>query len=163
MMAIGLVHYSQQWQASDLFRWTPLVNPAPLCQGARRAVLCLLGVPLLAMYAVLILAIQRDFSALLLLLPGMICDAGGVFLRCRPRRQRCRRSFRSTEEAKGAGRGMAVMVFSLISFALAGVTMWAWSRKSWFALFVVGETIVAVIVYATIHRKFADMRWRKLE
>ena len=45
MMAIGLVHYSQQWQASDLFRWTPLVSPAPLCHGARRAVLCFWALP----------------------------------------------------------------------------------------------------------------------
>jgi hypothetical protein len=160
MMAVGLLHYSQQWQASDLFRWTPLVSPAPLCDGARRAVLCFLGVPLLAMYAVLILAIQREFSALLLLLPGMIAmpvfslvpslDGSGVPL------------VSPTEEAKGAGRGLAVMVFSLISFALAGVTMWAWST-GWFAWFLVGETIAAVIVYAAIHRKFAYMRWRKLE
>jgi ABC-2 type transport system permease protein len=160
MMAIGLVHYSQQWQASDLFRWTPLVSPAPLCHGARRAVLCFLGVPLLAMYAVLILVIQREFSALLLLLPGMIAmpvfslvpslDGSGVPL------------VSPTEEAKGAGRGLAVMVFSLISFVLVGLTMWSW-KEGWFALFVVGETVVAVIVYATIHRKFADMRWRKLE
>ena len=54
MMAIGLLRYSQQWQASDIFRWAPLVSPAPLCHGARRAVLSLLAVPLLAIYAVLI-------------------------------------------------------------------------------------------------------------
>ncbi len=160
MMAIGLVHYSQQWQASDLFRWTPLVSPAPLCQGARRAVLLFLGVPLLAIYAVLILAMQREFSALLLLLPGAISmpvlslmpslDGSGVPL------------ISPTEEAKGASRGLAVMVFSLISFVLVGLTMWSW-KGGWFAWFVGGEAVVAVIVSAAIHRKFAYMRWRKLE
>ena len=54
MMAIGLLRYSQQWQASDIFRCALLKGPAALCHGARRAVLTFLAFPLFVIYAVLI-------------------------------------------------------------------------------------------------------------
>lgn len=160
MMAIGMLHYSQQWQASDIFRTAPLGSPAPLCHGARRAVLTLIGVPLIAIYAVLIGAIDRDLSQLMLLLPGIIAmpvfamapslDGSGVPL------------VSPTEEAKGASRGLAVIAFSFIALVLAGLTTWSWS-DGWFVWFVLAELVVALGCYAAIRPRFRYMRWRALE
>ena len=104
LLGLGLLQYSQQWQASDLFRAAPLSGPAPLCHGARRAVLCLLTLPVLVLFGLIAWAVQPDSSTLALLLPGVIalpvyamipCLGGkGVPLSI------------PTEEAKSAGRGM---------------------------------------------------------
>ena len=67
-----------------------------------------------------------------------------------------------TEEAKGAGRGLAVMLFSLVSAALAGLALWSWST-GWFWWFILGETCVALAIYAMIRRRFVHMRWRAQE
>jgi len=50
VLGLTLVQYSQQWQAADLFRAAPIAGPAPLCHGARRAVLCLLTLPVLLVF-----------------------------------------------------------------------------------------------------------------
>jgi ABC-2 type transport system permease protein len=156
MMAIGILRYSQQWQASDIFRSAPLENPVPLCHGARRAVLSLIAVPLIALYAILIAAIDRDLSHLVLLLPGIIAmpvfalapslDGSGVPLSS------------PTEEAKGASRGLAVFGFSFIAFLLAGLSTWSWSA-GWFGSFVLAELVLAIGCYAAIRRRFRHMRW----
>jgi ABC-2 type transport system permease protein len=157
MMAIGMLRYSQQWQAADIFRCAPLESPAALRQGARGAVLCLLAVPLVFANALLCLAIQRDLSQLLLLLPGVIAmpvlalapslDGGGVPL------------VSPTEEAKGAGRGFSVMGFSMISFVLAALGWGAW-ESGWFWWFILAETAIAVAIYTAIGRTLAKVRWR---
>ncbi len=160
MMAIGILRYSQQWQASDIFRSAPLGSPAPLCHGARRAVLALIAVPLIAIYAILIIAIDRDLSHLVLLLPGMIAmpifalapglDGNGVPL------------VSPTEEAKSASRGLAVFGFSIVAFLLAGLTTWSWAG-GWFWLFVLAELVVAIACYVAIRQRFRHMHWRSTE
>jgi ABC-2 type transport system permease protein len=160
MMVIVMLRYSQQWQAADVFRCAPLKGPAALCDGARRAVLCLLALPLLSLYAILIYVIQRDLTSLLLLLPGLIAmpvfalgpslDGQGVPLST------------PTEEARSARRGLAILVFMMVSFALSGVAMWSWSG-GWFGLFLLGETAVAVALYAAIRLAAANMGWPKAE
>jgi ABC-2 type transport system permease protein len=160
MMAIGMLRYSQQWQAADIFRCAPLESPAALCHGARRAVLCFLAVPLVAVYALLCWAIQRDLSQVLLLLPGVIAmpvfalapslDGGGVPL------------VSPTEEAKGTGRGFSIMAFSLIAMVLAGVSWAAWA-SGWFWLFIPAETVIALAIYTAIRRRLASVRWRAMD
>jgi len=53
VLGLTLVQYSQQWQAADLFRAAPIAGPAPLCHGARQAVLCLLTLPVLLIFGVI--------------------------------------------------------------------------------------------------------------
>ncbi len=159
-MALDLLQYSQQWQASDLFRATPIPGPAPLFHGARRAVLCLLTFPLLALVALLIGLFDHDRSHLLLLIPGAItlpifAMAPGLGGKNVPLSL-------PTEEAKSAGRAVAMIVGIIISLALAALAAWAWS-SGWFFWLIVAELIVAVSVYAVMRRSLNSARWRSFE
>jgi ABC-2 type transport system permease protein len=159
-MALDLLQYSQQWQASDLFRAAPLVGPAPLFHGARRAVLCLLTFPLLALVAGLVGVFDHDRSHLLLLIPGAIvlpiyALAPGLGGKAVPLSL-------PTEEAKSTGRAMAMIVGIIISMGLAGLTAWAWSA-GWFFWLVVAELIVAVSAYAIMRRSLNRVRWPSIE
>ena len=72
LLGISMLQYSQQWQASDIFRAAPIFGPAPICRGARRAMLCLLTFPAVAAFALFAAIILPDKSHLVLLLPGVI-------------------------------------------------------------------------------------------
>ena len=122
--------------------------------------LCLIAVPLVAIYAILIAVVDRDLSHLVLLLPGVI--AMPVFALAPSLDGKGVPFVSPTEEAKSAGRGMAVIVFSFISFILAGLTTFAWA-EGLFWWFVLAELIVAVGCYRAIHSRFRDMRWDSLE
>ena len=108
LITLDLLQYSQQWQASDIFRVAPMNGPAELSAGARRAVICVLAVPAFILVAFIFWVIQRDASHLLLMLPGMLLlpvvalvpalmQRGGPF--CLP-----------NEEAKSAGRGLKMLL-----------------------------------------------------
>ena len=47
MLIMTILRFSQQWQASDLFRTVPVEGPIPFCEGASKAAQCLAAVPLL--------------------------------------------------------------------------------------------------------------------
>ena len=72
MSALSLLAYSQQWQATDVFRMAPIPGPAALCHGARRAVLAVLTVPMMVAFAAIALLMGRGVSQLVMLLPGII-------------------------------------------------------------------------------------------
>ncbi len=45
LVGLGILQYSQQWQESDIFRSAPMLGPAAICNGARRAILIFLTLP----------------------------------------------------------------------------------------------------------------------
>lgn len=156
MMALNLLQYSQQWQASEIFRVAPLPGPAALCSGARKAILCILALPTIYIFALTVLFMRRDVSQLLLLLPGIValpvyalipCLGGNGVPLSLP-----------TEEAKGAGHGLTMVVTVLPSFAIAGLAAWSWSA-GWFHWFMLAETLVAIKLYAMIRITIANRRW----
>ena len=51
LITLDLLQYSQQWQASDIFRVAPMNGPAEISAGARRAVICVLAVPAFVLVA----------------------------------------------------------------------------------------------------------------
>src|SRR5262249_41752939 len=67
LMGLNLLQYSQQWQAADVFRSTPLRGPASVFHGARRAVLVFLTLPLLVVVALLAMFMTHGSSQLFLL------------------------------------------------------------------------------------------------
>jgi hypothetical protein len=160
MMAIGMLRYSQHWQAADVFRSSPLESPVALCHGARRAVLCLIAVPLVCIYAILAAAIDRDLSHALLLLPGVIVmpifalvpslDGSGVPL------------IFPVEEAKAARRGLLMFAATFMGMILSGITALVWS-VGWFGWFVLAELAIAIPVYASIRRRVRSLRWDDLD
>lgn len=160
LLALSLLQYSQQWQAADLFRLAPIVGPAPLCHGARRAVLLFLTLPIVAGFAILSWVLAKDSSLLPLLLPGVLAlpiyamipslRGNAVPLSC------------PTEEAKSAARGVrfiGVMMFSLI---LAGVSLWAWSN-GFFRWMIILESFLVGVTYLAMRRSLARVHWESLE
>jgi hypothetical protein len=160
MLGLSLLQYSQQWQATDIFRAAPLVGPASLCHGARRAVLVFLALPTLLFFGLMSWAIQRDASQMVMLLPGIVAlpiyalipslTGNGVPLSL------------PTEEAKGAGRGLSMIGVMLISLAISGLAIWS-RAGDWFWWLIVVETVLSIAVYVGLRRSFRWLRWRSME
>jgi len=160
VLGLAVVQYSQQWQAADLFRAAPIPGPAPLCHGARRAVLCLLTFPVLLVFGLIGWWMRSEISHLALLLPGLIAlpvyallpslGGKGVPLSM------------PTEEAKSAGRGLTMIGVMLVSGLLAGLAAWAWS-SGWYAWLLLCELVVVSGLYAALRALLSAARWPALE
>lgn len=160
LLALEFLQYSQQWQASDIFRVAPMSGPAELCHGARRAVLCLLTVPLLLAVALLMWLAQKHVSDLLLLLPGLIVTPVTALLPAALNRG-VPLSL-PAEEAKSATRSMIMFGVMILSLALSGIALWSWFT-GWFKWMILGELLVAVPVYIGLRVSVSKMRWEPIE
>lgn len=156
LMGLQLLQYSQQWQAADIFRSAPMAGPAAICNGARRAVLCFLALPMILLVGLVVWALRGDVGQLVLLLPGLIIlpvlalvpnlGGHGVLLST------------PTDAAKSAGRGLKVMWVMMLAFALAGLADWSWTR-GWFWWLILGEGGVAGGVYILLRRSLSRSLW----
>jgi hypothetical protein len=160
LIAIDMLKYSQQWQAADLFRCAPIPGPAALCHGTRRAVLCILTLPLLTVFTLIVWILGHNPSQLALLLPGVVAIPVYSLIPCRhgnaiPFSQ-------PSEEAKSAGRGLTMIVVMLISFAVAGVAQFAMTG-GWFKPFLAVEALLSIILYIMIRISLNDARWSSSE
>jgi len=160
MMSLNLLQYSQQWQASDIFRVAPMSGPTALCNGARRAVLSLLTLPMLVIFAGIAWLIRHDASQLLLLLPGVValpvyalipCVMGEAVPLSKP-----------AEEAKSTGRGLVMMAMMIPALLLSGIAYWAWST-GWFWWLMLGETLAVAVVYAGMRASMKALQWSPAE
>ena len=160
LLSLSILEFSQQWQASDVFRFAPMAGPAPLTHGARRAVLFMLTFPLLCVFALMSLAFTRNLSELILLLPGIIalpvyaiipCLNGGGIPLSRP-----------TDEGKAAGRNFKTFGVMISATALAGVAALTY-QTVWFKLFLLGETAVVVVIYFAMRANVNAARWKSIE
>ena len=159
VLGLTLLQYSQQWQAADLFRAAPIAGPAPLCHGARRAVLCFLTLPVLLIYGVIAWVMRGQVSPLAMLLPGVISlpifallpnlGGKGVPLSL------------PTEEAKSAGRGMIMMGVMVIAGLLSALASWAWA-SGWFAWLMLVELMVVSVLYVALRASVSAARWPPL-
>lgn len=159
-LALGLLQHSQQWQASDVFRVAPLAGPGAICDGARRAVICLLTLPLIAAIALLSGLMLGSISGLPLLLPGLIAlpvfalipNIGGSAVPLSL----------PTEEAKSTRNGPLIMLMMFCAFVLSGLAFWAWST-GWFVWLIMGEIILSVAISVPLKRSIRQARWTSLE
>ncbi len=160
LLGLTLLQYSQQWQASDLFRIAPLAGPGALCHGARRAVLCFLALPALIFFAAIGWIFPKEISQMALLLPGLVAlpvyamfstlGGKGVPLSL------------PIEESKSASRGLSMVGVMMVSMALAGLATWAWAQ-GWFWWLLLGESVLVAIIYPVMRRSIDRARWRPLE
>lgn len=160
LMSLSLIQHSQQWHAAEIFRAAPIPGPAPLCHGARKAVLCLLTLPVLGFYILLVASVGLKISQLALLLPGLIAlpvyalipalGGHGVPLSL------------PTEEANSAGRGLQMILVMIASMALAGLASWAWSA-GWFIWLLLAETALLSLSYELMRSKVNSALWTPLE
>lgn len=135
-------------------------GPAAIYNGARRAVICFVALPLVTVMALIIFAIERSHSELLLLLPGIIALPvyslvpglfGGAIPLSRP-----------IEEGKAAGRGLTTVLIMFISMGISGIASVLWSQ-GWFWPFLLAETIVAVGIYIGMRYALQKIQWRSAE
>jgi ABC-2 type transport system permease protein len=119
VFALNLLQYSQQWQAADLFRTAPIAGPAPLCHGARRAVLVFLTLPVLMLFVLIAWVLRGQASPLALLLPGLL--ALPVFALIPNLRGKGIPLSLPTEESKSASRGLMVVALMMVAGLLAGL------------------------------------------
>jgi hypothetical protein len=160
MLSLNMLQYSQQWQASDIFRVAPMLGPMELCNGARRAVLFLLTLPLLLVFAITARLVHHDNSTLLLLLPGVIalpvyalvpCLLGQAVPLSKP-----------TEEAKSANRGLLMVGVMLVSFVVSGVAYFAW-KTGFFWWYLLVEIVMLGIAYWGMRKALARLEWSPAE
>ncbi len=156
LLGLQMLQYSQQWQASDIFRTAPLAGPAAICDGARRAVFCLLALPMALLIGLVFWLLQGDLSQVALLLPGVI--ALPVFALVPNLGGRGVPLSQPADAAKSAGRGLSVIVVMMIAFALASVSSMAWSQ-GWFWRLILIETAAAICFYAVLRWMLLKARW----
>ena len=160
LLGLNLLRYSQQWQAADLFRAAPMAGPGPLCDGARRAVLLIFTLPLLAFIVLLARLLGHVNSQLPLFLPGIIALPLYAMIAC----------FNGhavpfslpNEEAKSAGRGLTMIATMLISALFAVVVTLSWNY-GWFKWLLLGESILVIGLYLAMRASLASTRWTSLE
>lgn len=160
LVAIDLLQYSQQWQASDIFRAAPMAGPAELCHGARWAVLCLLVLPAFIFVGFIMWIVQRDVSHLLLFLPGLIVMPI-VSLVPAAARSGTPLSL-PNEEAKSAGRTLKMFGVMILAGFLSFISVWAFS-KGWFGWLLLGELAVAVPAYFGLYALVSRLRWTSID
>jgi ABC-2 type transport system permease protein len=161
MLALSMLQYSQQWRAADIFRAAPLLGPAPLCNGARRAVLLVLTLPVMIAFVLIVWLASHGTAPLALLLPGIITlpvysiiptlGSGGAVPLSQP-----------AEDAKSIGRGLSMFAVTFVSMAVSGVAAWSWTA-GWFLWFLFGEVAVAIALYAVMRRSLTVARWATLD
>lgn len=157
LIALQLIQYSAQWQAADIFRTAPLASPAQLMHGARRAVVCLLGLPMLGLMALIIWWLQPD--QLLMLVPG--CLVMPVFSLVGNLRSRGVPFSQPTDAAKAAGRGLSMMVVMILAFILAFATSYAWTQ-GWFWPFILGLAAACAVVYGLLRWMITRNPWPQM-
>jgi hypothetical protein len=160
MLGLTLVQYSQHWQAADLFRAAPIAGPAPLCHGARRAVLCILTLPVLVAFGLIAWAAGSRVASFALLLPGIIAlpvyallpNLGGKAVPLSL----------PIEEAKSASRGLMMVAVMMVSAVLSGLASWAWAG-SWFGWLLMFELVIVIALYMGLRALLTTARWPPLE
>ena len=159
MLCVSILQYSQQWQASDIFRAAPLAGPGRISEGARKAVLCWVACPILLIFGLLVWVTHRELANLLLMLPGIIalpvyalipCVGGAIPLSL------------PINEAKGASRGLSMIGVMAVCGLIAASAAWSWSM-GFFKWLVLGELVVAVLVHAGLRAFAARVRWTSTE
>ena len=160
MEGLGLLRHSQQWQAADIFRAAPLPGPEPLCRGARRATLCFLTAPTVAIYLVLVLFLTRDPNVLILLLPGLLALPVFAMIPCL-KGQAVPLSL-PPEEAKAATRGIRVIGVMVLAVAIPNLALWAQSM-GWLWAFLLIEGSLLGIAYCVMRRSSQSAVWPSME
>jgi ABC-2 type transport system permease protein len=160
LLGIDMLKYSQQWQASDLFRVAPVPGPARLCHGTRRAVLFFLTLPLTILLGILAWFISDKAWHLLMLLPGIISIPVYAMVGCLGGKAvpfSC-----PAEAGKAMGRGAVFIASTLIALLLAALVTWAWSA-GWFWWLLLVELIAVTIIYWTMRASLTHVTWPPIE
>jgi hypothetical protein len=159
LMGLNLLQYSQQWQAADVFRSAPMPGPAQLCEGARKAVVLFLTLPLVVLFCAVMWLMRATPAQYCLVIPGLIAlpvyslipEFSGAVPLSNP-----------VEEAKSAGRGLTMVGVMFISVAVSGIAMFSW-HKGFFGWFLGVEAAIVIAIYVGLRVKLKAARWQPME
>ena len=155
--AMECLKRSEHWRAADLFRYTPLTHWASLFDGARKAVVVFLLVPAVVLLLGLTLALTQDLNAVLLFVPSlmlfpvwtMVPGVLGMWLPL---------SAPYDQLTQGVSGCLKMMIFLIVSSAVAGLGLWAWST-GWFVWMLVGEAVLVAITQYILRRLISRIGW----
>ena len=156
LTGLQILQYSQQWQAADIFHAAPLAGPAQVIHGARRAVMLFIAFPMILLMGPLVCLFSGTPYELILLLPGII--AMPVFALVPSIGGRGMPLSLPADAAKSAGRGLHMILVMMIAFALAGLAYFSW-KQGWFWFLVIGESILASMLYFAMRASLVRVRW----
>ncbi len=160
MLALSVMQYSQNWQATDLFRTAPIRGPGSLAVGAQHAISCFLSLPLVLLLGGVTWFLRGPHLHPVLLLPGLL--ALPLFT-IAPSFVGVRLPFSAPpEEAKGAGRALWMLGAMPVSVAIGGLGMFAWSH-GWFAQLIAAELLVVAALYLALRLSLSARKWEELE
>lgn len=160
LLGLNILKYSQQWQASDIFRMAPVLGPAGLCDGARRAVLFFLTLPMVIAIALIIIFVQGLNAQILLLLPGIL--AIPVYSLVPALLGRAVPLSSPIEEGKSASRGLSMVLVTFLSIGLSLIAFLMWQHH-WFWYFLSAEAIIALGLYLAMRHALSRLRWPPAE
>lgn len=160
LLGVGLLRYSQQWQAADIFRAAPIAGPAPLCRGVRQAVLLCVALPMTLAAGLLIWLTRSDVSTVLLLLPVTIAMPLFALVPCLD--GKAVPLSQPGEEAKSASRGLAMFGMTIVALAFSLVVALAW-QFGWFWWLVLAEAVVVAGLYSLLNQRASWATWDSLE
>jgi hypothetical protein len=160
MLALKLLQYSQNWQATDVFHVTPTPGPGALMIGARKAVSVFLVLPGLLVMGAFFVLITGGWGQLIYLLPGVLSLP--IFGRVLALDGRFLPLSMPVEDAKSAGRGLKIL---LPMFAALGVGGAAAVAKSfgYYYEFLLAEMLLAGGIALLMDRKTRGLRWPTIE
>lgn len=159
-IALGMLRYSNQWQATDLFRVAPIPGPGPLCHGARCAALLILMTPVLLLVALFAGFLAPHPTDMLQVVPGLMLAPLWAVIACR--NGRAVPLSLPSEDARAAGRSIGVLPPLIITMIVSWLGMMATAR-GWFTYFVICEIVLVAAMYMIVRRGVDDARWESLE
>jgi hypothetical protein len=160
LMALSLLQVSQQWQAADVFRIAPLPGPAALSHGARKAVMALIALPMVVLFGVIVLTIDRSNAHLALMLPGLIAIPAYAMYACLGGKGVP--LSRPVDESQATGRGLSMIGVMISSAVLAGIAAWAHSG-GWFGYMLGAELVLVGGIYYRMRETVARARWGSID
>jgi ABC-2 type transport system permease protein len=160
LTAMGLLQFSQHWQAADIYRLAPVPGPGRFILGGVIAIGMLLVVPALIALGAIMSFLPGGLTHLPLLLPGVIALpvyalAPGAIDKTVP-------LSKPTEEAKSARRGASMFLLMMSAMILPGLGLAA-KHFDAFGIFLAVEAIVSAAASIALVRVISGKQWDSIE
>jgi len=160
LTAMGLLQFSQHWQAADLYRLAPVPGPGRFILGAVIAIGAVLVVPALTLLGAIMSFLPGGLKHLPLLLPGLI--ALPVYALAPGAIEKTVPLSKPTEESKSAMRGatMFIMMISAMILPLLALTA---KRFHGFGIFLAIEAVASAAICFALVRTIQGKHWDPIE
>ncbi|MEK7951959.1 hypothetical protein [Luteolibacter soli] len=161
LSAMGLLQFSQHWQAADIYRLAPVPGPGRFILGAVVAVLIVLVIPAISLLGVIMPLLPGGMKHLPILLPGLIALpvyalAPGAIDKTVP-------LSKPTEESKSATRGATMFLMMMSAMILPGLGLAAKKYLDAFGPFLALEAIASAVGCFLLVKTISEKSWDPIE